>query len=83
MTNWVIPHEGLEEEATLLAKKLASKSPLVIKYNKQAFYRALDVDFRKAIADVADVLCVLFNSEDSREGMKAFVERRPPQWKGK
>jgi len=83
LINRVVPHERLEEEATELAKRLASKSPLVIKYNKQAFYRSLDVEFRKAIADVADVLCVLFNSEDSKEGMRAFAEKRPPQWKGK
>lgn len=66
-----------------LARKLASKSPLVIKYTKQAFYRSLDVEFRKAIADAGDVLCVLFNSDDSREGLRAFAEKRSPKWIGK
>lgn len=83
LINRVVPHDRLEEEAMELARKLASKSPLVTKYTKQAFYRSLDVEFRKAIADAADILCALFNSEDSKEGLRAFAEKRPPQWQGK
>lgn len=40
-------------------------------------------EFRKGIADAADVLCLLKDSEDSHEGMRAFREKRPPVWRGR
>ncbi len=83
LINKAVPHEKLEETVYELAGKMASKSPLVVKYTRDAFYRGLDVEFRKAIADAADVLCILVQSEDTKEGMKAFAEKRAPVWKGR
>ena len=79
----VVPHEELEAAVNEIATKLASKSPLVLKYCRDAFYRGLDMEFRKGIADAADILCILVGTEDSHEGLSAFVEKRPPQWKGR
>ena len=83
MINRVVPHDKLEEEVTAMAMKLAAHSPLVTKYQRDAFYRSLDMEFRKGILDAADILCVLVDSEDTKEGMKSFAEKRPPEWKGR
>lgn len=83
LVNKVVPHERLADEAMAFAQSLASKSPLGIKYMRDIFFRNLDVEFRKAIADAADILCILKDSEDSHEGMRAFREKRPPVWKGR
>jgi len=83
LINKAVPHEQFEAVVEEMAKKLASKSPLVSKYCRDVFYRGLDVEFRKAIADAGDVVAILWDSEDRREGMSAFVEKREPRWKGK
>jgi enoyl-CoA hydratase/carnithine racemase len=83
LINRAVPPEKLEEAVYELAGKMASKSPLVVKYCRDAFYRGLDMEFRKGIADAADVLCILVQSEDTREGMRAFAEKRAPLWKGR
>ena len=83
LINRAVPHEEFEAAVGEMAGKLASKSPLVTKYCRDAFYRGLDVEFRKAIADAADVAGILWGSEDRLEGMSAFVEKREPRWKGR
>lgn len=83
LINRAVPHEEFEAAVGEMAKKLAAKSPLVTKYCRDAFYRGLDMEFRKAIADAADVLCILVGSEDAQEGLSAFVEKREPRWKGR
>ncbi len=83
MINKVVPPSDLEAAVTETAKKLASKSPLLVKYCKDSFYRAMDMDFKKGIMDAVDILCLSLSSEDSYEGLTAFVEKRTPVWKGK
>jgi enoyl-CoA hydratase len=83
LVNRVVPHDRVQDEALALAQQLAAKPPLAMKYMRDTFYRNLDVEFRKGIADAADVLCILKDSEDSHEGMKAFKEKRPPRWTGR
>ena len=83
LVNKVVPHDQVQAEAWALAQQLAAKSPLAVKYMRDVFYRNLDVEFRKGIADAADVLCILKDSADSHEGMQAFKEKRPPRWTGR
>ncbi len=83
LINRAVPHEEFETAVGKLAMQLADKSPLVMKYCRDMFYRGLDVEFRKAIADAADAMCILVSSEDAQEGMSAFLEKREPRWKGK
>lgn len=83
IVNKVVPHERLEDESLSMAQKLASKSPLSVKYMRDIFYRNLSSEFRAGIADSTEVLCLLKDSEDSHEGMRAFKEKRPPQWRGR
>lgn len=83
LVNRVVPHERLADEAFALAQKLAAKPPLAVKYMRDVFYRAMDMEYRKAIMVAADTVCLLKDTEDSHEGMRAFKEKRPPVWKGK
>lgn len=83
LINHVVPHEKLEEEVMEFARNLSEKSPLVMKINRDAFYRGLSMEFRAGIADAGDALAILASSEDSIEGMTAFKEKRKPVWKGR
>jgi enoyl-CoA hydratase len=83
MINKVVPPDELKAATDEIAKKLASKSPLLAKYCKDSFYRGMDMDFKKGIMDAIDILCIALSSKDSYEGLSAFVEKRPPAWTGK
>jgi enoyl-CoA hydratase len=83
MINKVVPHGDVQAVADEMAKKLASKSPLLVKYCKDELYRCMDVEFEKAIMLAIDLDCVVLSSEDTYEGLSAFVEKRAPVWKGR
>ena len=80
----VVPAENLEEAVDELLGKLREKSPIVLRLARRAIYRALDLDFRRALASVTDLyLGSLMNTEDAVEGLRAFLEKRKPVWKGR
>jgi cyclohexa-1,5-dienecarbonyl-CoA hydratase len=80
----VVPAERLEEAVDELVGKLREKSPVVLRLTRSAICQTLDLDFRRALRSVTDVyLGSLMNTEDAVEGLRAFVEKRKPVWKGK
>lgn len=83
MINRMVPPEDLQKAAHQMAQTLASKSPLLVKYCKDTFYRCMDIEFKKAIMIAADMLCLARGSEDTDEGLRAFLEKRSPVWKGR
>jgi len=84
LVNHVVPPEKLDETAKELVNKLKEKSPIVVKLTRMALYQTLDLDFKKALDNVTDIyLNLLMRTEDAVEGLKAFLEKRKPQWKGK
>ena len=83
MVNKVVPLEKLEEETMALANKLASKSPLALQMGKEAFYGMADLEYGKALAYTNEVFAALCMTEDAKEGVEAFLQKRKPQWKGK
>jgi cyclohexa-1,5-dienecarbonyl-CoA hydratase len=84
LVNHVVPPEKLDEKTMELVNKLKEKSPVVVKLTRMALYQSMDLDFKKAIDHVTGIyLNLLIKTEDAVEGLKAFLEKRKPQWKGK
>jgi len=81
LVNKVVPPDKLEESTMELAQKIASKSPTTLQIGKQFFYNMLDMEYAQATKYAAEVLTIVAVSEDGREGQRAFVEKREPQWK--
>ena len=81
--NRVAAPERLMEEALELAGQIAANAPLSVRLIKELAYRGLDMGAQAATALTYHAYERLLLSEDSREGPRAFAERRPPQWQGR
>ena len=75
------PVPRLEEEVLKLAKKIASKSNLIIKIGKKAFYKQLEMPLSKAYEYTSKVMTQNAMELDAKEGISAFLEKRNPNWK--
>ena len=73
----------LEEKTLELAKKIASKSNLVIKIGKKAFYRQLEMPLKKAYKYTSKVMTENMMALDAKEGISAFLDKRKPNWQNK
>ena len=72
----------LLDEAKELAEIMASKPPLGIRAAKEAIDGGLNMSLAEGLAWEAHLWSALCGTEDQKEGMQAFVEKRPPEWKG-
>jgi len=81
LVNRVAPAGKLREETLALAKKIAAKSPLAVQMGKQAYYGMADLEYGKAMAYTNELFAALCVTEDAREGIDAFLNRRKPEWK--
>ena len=79
----VVPNESIVEEAKTMAKLIASKPPMAVRLGKEAVLKAFDTTMEGGLEFERKNFYMLFASEDQKEGMKAFVEKRKPEWKGK
>lgn len=79
----VLPASELLKEAKDLAKQLAEKAPLAIQLIKKSIHNGLDVDLKTGLQLEASYFGLCFNTEDRIEGVNAFLEKRPPRFKGK
>lgn len=75
--------EELDAMTAEVAGSLARKSPLVLKLGRDSFYRQQDMEFRAALEYLRSQLTLVSLSEDSREGVTAFFEKREPEFKGR
>jgi enoyl-CoA hydratase/carnithine racemase len=79
----VVAHEELLPTATALAQKISERPPLAVAKIKEGMRAALDPDWTELGAWVSTSLAVLFQTEDHREGVKSFLEKRQPQFVGR
>jgi len=83
LVNKVVPKDKLFEEAKKLAKKLASKPKASLALIKKCVDSGLDMNLASGLTMEMDCFSISFASEDGREGIGAFVEKRKPVFKGK
>ncbi|MEM7020115.1 MAG: enoyl-CoA hydratase-related protein [Pseudomonadota bacterium] len=83
LANKVVPADALMDEAWAWAEKIASRPPLSLKYTKKAMRQASQISLADAISLEASFQQVCSNSQDAREGVQAFFEKRPANFTGR
>ncbi|NOZ70903.1 MAG: enoyl-CoA hydratase [Chloroflexi bacterium] len=83
LVNHVVPVEMYLEEALKLAAKIAAQAPLAVQLAKEAVNKALELSLHEGLVFERHLFQMLFATEDQKEGMAAFVEKRKAQWKGR
>lgn len=83
MVTQVLPPESLLPKAEEMAKKLAAKAPLALRYVREAVKKGLDLTLEQGMRLEMDLYLLLHTTEDRTEGIKAFLEKRTPQFKGR
>ena len=81
--NEVVPLSELDAAVQVMVDKLAANSPVALRMGRRAFSAVTDLSFSDALNLAQAILPILSQSEDTKEGMKAFAERRPPVWPGR
>ncbi len=82
LVNRVVPVERYLDEALQLAEEIASRAPLAVRLGKEAVNQAFESFLSDGLADERRAFYMLFASQDQKEGMQAFVEKRKAAWKG-
>ena len=81
LVNKVVPPEQLEEATLEWAKKLAEKSPLALQIGKAGIYGVQDMPYHEGLDVLGDMFAALCSTEDAEAGVKAFLEKKKPEWK--
>jgi len=83
LINRIVPLERLDAEALQWAELLAQKSPIAVQIAKSGFYASEDMAYEQQFAYMNEVFARLCTSEDAKEGVQAFFEKRDPVWQEK
>lgn len=80
LVNRAVPPDALAEETAAIAAKLAGKLPVALRHGKRAFYEQAEMPLDQAYAHTARVIAENMLEPDTAEGIRAFLEKRPPNW---
>jgi enoyl-CoA hydratase len=83
LVNRVAPVERYLAEAIALAAEIAARAPVAVRLGKEAVNRALETTLNEGLLLERRLFAMLFATEDQKEGMGAFIEKRPPTWQGR
>jgi len=83
LVNRIVPVERYLEEAIRLGNEIAARAPVAVRLGKEAINHAFDSNLGVGIAYERRLYYMLFATEDQKEGMAAFAEKRPARWSGK
>jgi enoyl-CoA hydratase len=83
LVNYVAPKEKFLEQALKLADEIAARPPLAVRAAKELINEAYELTLSDALHQERQEFYNLFGSDDQKEGMQAFIEKRKPVWKGK
>lgn len=80
LINHVVPRSEVLAKAREIAGEFTRKSPLVMQLARDAYMRANDFEYRRAIENVVETICNIIETDDAKEGLAAFNEKRRPSW---
>ncbi len=83
LANRVVPVEGYLDAAVAFAEEIASRAPMAVRMAKDSVNAAFETTLAEGLKAEKRNFYPLFSTEDQKEGMKAFIEKRKPNWKGK
>jgi enoyl-CoA hydratase len=83
LANRVVPAEVCLDEAVALAAAIAARAPVAVRLAKESINNAYETSLSDGLADERRAFYFLFGTEDQKEGMAAFIDKRPPTWQGK
>jgi enoyl-CoA hydratase/carnithine racemase len=78
-----VPADHLDQEVNRVLQSLTQKSSIGMKIGKEAFYAMADMPFEQAVDYLSDKIAEVASTEDAKEGITAFIEKRKPVFKGK
>ena len=83
LVNQVVPYNYLIPAGEKMAQSFLKGAPLALRYIKEATYKGLDMPLEQGIRYESDLQSMIMQTEDAKEGPRAFVEKRPANWKGR
>ncbi|MCB8943005.1 MAG: enoyl-CoA hydratase/isomerase family protein [Ardenticatenaceae bacterium] len=83
LINRIVPVELYLQEAIKLAAEIADRAPVAVRLGKEAVNMAFETSLQTGVAHERRLFYMLFSTEDKKEGMDAFINKRKPEWKGK
>ncbi len=83
LANRVVPVEGYLDAAVAFAEEIASRAPMAVRMAKDSVNAAFETTLTEGLKAEKRNFYPLFSTEDQKEGMQAFIEKRKPNWKGK
>jgi enoyl-CoA hydratase/carnithine racemase len=83
LVNRIVNRESLISEVETIAKTLAAKAPIAMRYAKEAVNKGLDLTLEQGLRLEADLYFLIHTTSDRTEGIQSFLQKRPPKYKGK